>query len=87
MPVFLPEGRNFRGEQLGDAPVLLSFFPVARRRGQLRIGGDAHRRLNREIHVVFEMPGEIVRAQLIFRFQAVFGEILRPFLRKGRAPT
>lgn len=29
------------------------------------------------------MPGEIVRAQLIFRFQAVFGEILRPFLRKA----
>ena len=74
-------GDNLRGELLRR----LAVFPAikARRRAQLGISRNSHRRLYRKIEIILQMSRKVVGTKLIFGLQSVSHEIFHPFCGKS----
>ncbi len=66
-----------------DLVVLLVSGRVAAHLGEHGVCAESFDGFHREVHVVGEVAGEVVGAELVFRIETLFREVVRPLGKNG----
>ena len=73
---------NFFCKRFRLFTVLFCKICLSRRPGELGIARNAHRRLDCQVKIVFQMPRKVVGAKLFLGFQTIFYKIFHPLFRQ-----
>jgi hypothetical protein len=74
------------GVLLGDLPIVGRLLPVAGHLAELRVGPQGENCLHRKVHVVGQVAGEVVGAELVLRIEALRLEELGPLGQSRPVP-